>query len=236
MSASLKPAPFAAEARPPAVSFRHVENWLFDLDNTLYEADGRLMTLVESRIRDFVQQELNLEPDAAFALQKSYYREHGTTLFGLMQNHGVEPERFLTYVNDVAVDSLAPNPELCAALARLPGRRFVFTNNCGRYAERILKQLGAGEFFEDIFDVRALRFMPKPAPAAYQTILDRTGLAGRTTAMFDDLAVNLAPAHALGMTTILIKKSGQISPSLSHIHHETDHLSDFLHAIEVSAP
>ena len=234
MFAPPKSGAVAAESTPSAVSFRHIETWLFDLDNTLYEADGKLMALVEERIRDFVQRELDLPPDRAYALQKSYYREHGTTLFGLMHNHGVDPEHFLSYVNDVAVDSLDPNPRLGTALSRLPGKRYVFTNNCGRYAERVLKQLGVLEHFHDIWDVRALGFVPKPARTAYDTVVTQSKLSAPTTAMFDDLAANLAPAHALGMTTILLKKPGGALTDAPHIHYETDDLSTFLHAIEVS--
>jgi putative hydrolase of the HAD superfamily len=216
--------------------FRHVQSWIFDLDNTLYPADGGLMDLLESRIQAFVQRELGLDPTAAWEVQKRYFREHGTTLCGLMRHHRTDPEAYLGFVNDIDVSALAPNPQLVAALSRLPGERYVFTNNCGRYAERILKQLGIAHLFADIWDVRVMGFTPKPARAAYDAVVLRSNIPAAAAAMFDDLIANLEAAHALGMTTVWLRKRGQVLSGAAHIHHEIDDLVSFLQSVEVSAP
>ena len=224
-------------ARPlPGPDFRHVQGWIFDLDNTLYPADGGLMDVLEGRIRGFVQRELGLEPAEAWALQKRYFREHGTTLAGLMRHHATEPEAYLSYVNDVDVSGLAPNPELLAALSRLPGERYLFTNNCGRYAERVLNQLGVAHLFADIWDVRVMGFTPKPARAAYDAVVLRSKIPAAAAAMFDDLIGNLEAAHRLGMTTVWLRKPGQVQSGAAHIHHEIDDLISFLQSIEVATP
>src|SRR5688572_608217 len=146
----------AAQSRSPSESlqdrpdFTAIEHWIFDLDNTLYAADATLMQGVEARICLFVQQELDLDPTQAWDLQKSYFRQYGTTLAGLMQNHSTDAESYLSFVNDVDVTTLAPDPHLVAGLARLPGKRIVFTNNCGRYAERVLEQLKILHLFDDV--------------------------------------------------------------------------------------
>lgn len=217
----------------PPIRLDHVEHWIFDLDNTLYAADATLMSVLEARICLFVQRELGLGEQQAWEVQKSYFRAFGTTLSGLMRHHGTDPEAYLSFVNDIEVSGLVPDPRLQSGLARLPGKRFVFTNNCGRYAERVLDHLGLGHLFEDIWDVRTMEFVPKPSPAAYDIVVRRGAVHPPRAAMFDDLPANLEAAHALGMTTVLLRTS-ELRPKAPHIHHEIANLPDFLHAIEVA--
>jgi putative hydrolase of the HAD superfamily len=236
MSAFVSQSRFRAEdpAFPP--DFRDVDHWIFDLDNTLYAADATLMRAVEARICLFVQRELDLDESRAWELQKFYFREYGTTLAGLMRNHSTDAEAYLSFVNDVDVTTLVPDPRLVAGLARLPGRRIVFTNNCGRYAERVLEQLHVLHLFDDVWDVRRTKFRPKPAQAAYEALTSHAEICGAQAAMFDDLIDNLEPAHALGMRTVWIRKAGDTSPPSAFVHHETSDLSAFLHTIEVASP
>jgi len=152
---------------------RHVGTWLFDLDNTLYPAECEFMALVEGKMTEFVARETGLPAPEALALQKKYLHEHGTTLAGMMANHGVDPERFLEEVHDVALDRISPDPVLAAALGRLPGRRLVFTNGSARHAERVLAQLGVETLFEDVFHIASADYLPKPAPQTFERMSAR---------------------------------------------------------------
>ena len=225
-----------ATSNRETAKLHHVENWIFDLDNTLYAANAGLLGAVEARICLFVETELGLDKTQAWAVQKAYFREFGTTLAGLMQRHGTDAESYLAFVNDVALAGLMPDPALAAGLARLPGRRFVFTNNCGRYAERVLAQLGVSHLFDDVWDVRTMGFVPKPSPAAYDIVLRHGAVRPQSAAMFDDIPANLKIPHMLGMTTIWLRTSPALGDKAPHIHHEIDNLPAFLHAIEVAAP
>jgi len=217
-------------------NFCHVNSWIFDLDNTLYDAGSRFLAGVEERIALFVETRLNMEPEPARALQKDYYHAHGTTLAGLMRHHVVDPEDYLAFVNDVDVGALTPNPALRENLKRLPGRRFVFTNNCGRYADRVLERLGIDDLFEAVWDVRVTRFIPKPVPEAYDLVTKLAGISTPHAAMFDDIPHNLLPSHALGMTTVwLNSRPGTVARPV-HIHYETADLCSFLKDLEVSSP
>ena len=211
--------------------FRHVETWIFDLDNTLYTADSELMRQHEERICLFVQRTFALPREPAFALQKRYLNAYGTTLRGLMQNHGVDPDLYIRFVNDVDISSIGPDPELAEALARLPGRRLVFTNNCGRFAERVLDNLGIAHLVDDICDIRALSFVPKPDERAYDAAIARGGFAAPAAAMFEDTEKNLAPAHARGMTTVWLAPDRREAPD--HVHHRTGDLCAFLQSIRI---
>lgn len=210
----------------------HVDCWLFDLDNTLYPAECEFMALIEGRMTQFVARETGLPAAEALALQKKYLHEHGTTLAGLMANHGIDPERFLEEVHDVALDRIRPDEALARALARLPGRRLVFTNGSARHAERVLAHMGLADLFEDVFHIASADYVPKPAPATFQRMVERHGVAPKATAFFEDSERNLEPAAALGMTTVLVGSLAHASTA-PFVHHKTADLAAFLNAARV---
>lgn len=213
----------------------HVETWLFDLDNTLYPAECEFMALVEGKMTEFVARETGLPATDALALQKKYLHEHGTTLAGLMANHGVDPERFLEEVHDVALDRITPDPVLAAALVRLPGRRLVFTNGSARHAERVLAHLGVEALFEDVFHIASADYLPKPAPQTFERMSRRHGVRPTQTAFFEDSERNLKPAADLGMTTVLVGHDAPVSTA-AFVHHRTDDLAGFLCSAQVRSP
>ena len=211
----------------PGPDLTHVSVWLFDLDNTLYPAGSEFIALMEGRMTDFVARETGLPRDEARALQKRYLHEHGTTLAGLMQNHGVEPEAFLAEVHDVAIDSLTPDEALKTALARLPGRRLVFTNADARHAERVLAHLEIADLFEDVFHIASAGYIPKPQPETFALITARHGVEPKQTAFFEDSERNLEPAAAIGMTTVLVGGHAEDSRA-AFVQHRTRALAPFL--------
>lgn len=228
----------AIDRRP---DFRHVDAWIFDLDNTLYGAETKLFAQIERRMTLFVQEFLGLDAETARATQKAYYREHGTTLNGLMRVHGVDPDAYLAFVHDIDLSPLAPDAGLIRALARLPGRRFVFTNGCRNHATRVLDRLAVTELFDELWDIRTIEYRPKPDPDSYRAVLARVGATAARSAYFDDIARNLVPAHALGCTTVWLKndsvwsKQGPEHPAASseHIHYEATNLCSFLEELRI---
>ena len=210
-----------------SADLRHIEVWIFDLDNTLYPAGSEFIALMEGRMTDFVARETGLPRDEARALQKHYLHEHGTTLAGLMAYHGVEPEAFLTEVHDVAIDSLEPDPDLRAALERLPGRRLVFTNADARHAERVLSHLGVADQFEDVFHIAAAGYIPKPQPETFERMMRRHAVSPAAAAFFEDSERNLEPAARVGMTTVLVGPHAA-SSTAPFVDHRTEALAPFL--------
>jgi putative hydrolase of the HAD superfamily len=215
-----------------SADLRHIDVWLFDLDNTLYPPETEFMGLIERRMTAFVARETGLAPAEALALQKRYLHEHGTTLAGLMAKHGVDPEAFLNEVHDVSLDALVPDPALKAALARLPGRRLVFTNGDRRHAERVLAKLDLASQFEATFHIAAADYVPKPAPETFAKMIRAHDVDPAATAFFEDSARNLAPAATLGMTTVLVGPHAE-DQTASFIHYRTRHLAPFLAAARV---
>ena len=230
----------SASAQLPA-DFRHVEAWIFDLDHTLYTLDAAQHRAMEERICVFVQRHFGLPRDPAWKIQKRYLRDYGSTLAGLVRHDGVDPDIYHDAVNDLAALSLKGDANLRAALVRLPGRRLVFTNNCGRYAAGVLKALGVDDLFETIVDAKALGYVPKPQEAAYEALLALGNFTPQRAALFDDSVRNLVPARARGMTTVWFNNGGgqshwRVEDQGLHIDHETDDLARFLSGIRIATP
>ena len=205
----------------------HVTTWLFDLDNTLYPVESGFMGEIEKRMTAFVQRVTGLDRDEAYRLQKSYLAEHGLTLVGLMRNHGVDPRDFHAIFHDMSLESLAHDPELVAAIGRLPGRRLIFTNADDVHAERVLERLGLSQLFSDVFHIGSSDYEPKPSPAAFERMAAVHAIQAAETAFFEDSARNLEPAAALGMTTVLVGPHASANQS-PFVHHRTEKLAPFL--------
>ncbi|MEW5683558.1 MAG: pyrimidine 5'-nucleotidase [Pseudomonadota bacterium] len=206
---------------------RHVDTWLFDLDNTLYPAESGFMAAIVDRMTDFVERVTGLPRDEAYRLQKAYLAEHGLTLKGMMLNHGVDPAEFHAIFHDLSLEALARDADLLAALQRLPGRRLIFTNADAFHAERVMKHLGLDALFDDVFHIGSAGYEPKPSPQAFARIGAAHGIDPRATAFFEDSERNLAPAADLGMTTVLVGAHAPASTA-PFIHHRTEKLAPFL--------
>ncbi len=208
-----------------------VETWIFDLDNTLYPASCNLFSQVDARMSAFIQELLSLEPGAARRVQKQFFREHGTTLRGLMDHHQVDPEAFLDYVHDIDFSVIPHAPGLEAALSRLAGRKLVFTNATVPYAERVLGRLGITHHIEAIFDIVAADYRPKPEPDCYHRLIAEHGIDPTRAVLVEDIARNLAPAAALGMTTVWVPNEADWSHDGAkdgHVHHVAEDLAAWL--------
>ena len=205
----------------------HIDTWLFDLDNTLYPAESGFMAEVVDRMTDFVEKVTGLPRDEAFKLQKGYLAEHGLTLKGMMLNHGVDPNDFHAIFHDLSLECLARDPDLLAALERLPGRRLIFTNADEVHAERVLEHLGLSHLFTDVFHIGSAGYEPKPSAEAFARISAAHAIAPASTCFFEDSERNLAPAAALGMTTVLVGTWAAQSAA-PFVHHRTEHLAPFL--------
>ena len=221
--------------------FSHVDTWVFDLDNTLYPRHLNLWQQVDERIREFVAKFLDVGHEEAFRVQKDYYRRYGTTMRGLMAEHGLNPDDFLDFVHEIDHSPLEPNPALGSAIEALPGRKLILTNGTRKHADAVTRRLAIDHHFEGVFDILAAELEPKPSPQTYDRFLEAHGVDPSSAAMFEDLARNLAVPHALGMTTVLVVPAGtrevfresweMEGPGEPHVDHVTDDLAGFLQQI-----
>ncbi len=234
--------PADTERSPSALSERDV--WVFDLDNTLYPAECDLFAEIDQRMTDFVARFLRLPRDEARATQKKYYAEFGTTLNGLMSMHGMAPDEFLAHVHEIDLTPLPRTPDLAAAIGALPGRKFVYTNGSRGHARRVTEYMGLGAVFDGQFAIEDSAFTPKPNQSSYDAFLEQFSIDPNRSVFFEDLARNLAPAHAMGFATVLVQsdKDWSHEPASArpagigddlppHIDYVTRELTQFLRAI-----
>lgn len=230
-----------APASPPRHRFDRVETWVFDLDNTLYPHHLNLWQQVDARIRGYVAEYLDLSPDDAFRLQKDYYKRYGSTMRGMMIEHGMEPDDFLDFVHQIDHSPLVPDRALGSAIEKLPGRKLILTNGTRKHADAVMRRLEIDAHFEDVFDIAAANLEPKPLPQVYDRFLKRHGVDPGRAAMFEDLARNLEVPHALGMATVLVVPEGTrevfredwelAGRDAPHVDYVTDNLADFLQTV-----
>ncbi|KKC31087.1 HAD family hydrolase [Devosia psychrophila] len=220
-------------------SLSHITDWVFDLDNTLYPRTCNLFAQIDIRITNYVMDVTQLDFDAARSLQKSYYRDFGTTLNGLMTRHTIDPDHFLNNVHAIDYAPVDAHPDLVEAIRALPGRKFILTNGDVGHARSVLKRLGGDDLFEHVHDIRAMTYVPKPHKAAYDGFFALHDIDPTRAVMFDDLEKNLVVPHDVGMSTVQVvagpdfvheqvdawELDRAIGP---HVHHVTDDLAKFL--------
>jgi putative hydrolase of the HAD superfamily len=215
-------------------AFDHIRDWIFDLDNCLYPASTGLFELIDDRMGAYIQRLLECDAAEARRVQKAHFHEHGTTLAGLMKSHDVDPRDFLDDVHAIPLDRVCTDERLALALSRLPGRRLVFTNGDAPYARRVLDAIGVEAHFEDVHDIHSSELRPKPDPHGYALLCERFGIDPASALLVDDMAANLKPAKALGMTTVWVdngSERGNHGADMAFIDHRITDVADWLEAI-----
>lgn len=210
------------------------EDWIFDLDNTLYPQRCNLFAQIDRKMGDFISRFLDIDYDEAKVIQKRYFKDHGTTLNGMMHHHGMDPKDFLDFVHNIDYSPVLRDERLDKALAELPGRKIVFTNGTVAHAEATLAQLGIAHHFDAIFDIVASSYVPKPNPEPYATLVETYDITPSKAVMVEDMAKNLVEPARLGMSTVWVRTTEEWSSMGSeggHVQHVTDDLSDWLHAL-----
>ena len=210
-----------------------INTWIFDLDNTLYSADSGIFQQVHKLMGEFISKNLNLGIEEAKKLQAKYYKQHGTTLRGLMDNHGIEADYFLDEVHRLDYSIVSSNKLLNKELQKLEGRKIIYTNANKKHAIDVLHRIDLTNFFDEIFDIKMANYIPKPELKPYQQIIDLYNINPNTSAMFDDIAKNLVPAKKVKFTSVWIDAgyenfSDDIEASKEFIDFQTTDLSLFL--------
>ena len=213
-----------------------IDNWIFDLDNTLYSADSGIFQQVHKLMGKFIKNYLNIETKKAKELQRKYYKEHGTTLRGMMDNHGVDPDYFLSEVHKLDYSIVGSNNKLNMELKKLNGKKIIYTNANMEHVLNVLERIELSNCFDHVFDIKMANYIPKPQLTPYNHIVKKFDLNPSKSAMFDDIAKNLVPAKNVGFTSIWIDAgyenfSDDIKSSKKYIDFETNDLSVFLEKV-----
>lgn len=213
---------------------KRIKTWVFDLDNTLYPASSRLFDQIDKNITRYIMQQLDLDWDAAYKIQKSYFREHGTSMRGMMTHHGTDPVDFLEAVHEIDLSAIPANLDLSDALERLPGRKVIFTNGSTDHANNVTRHLGIDHHFDATFDIVDSAYTPKPDLGVYNKMITDLDIDPKSAIMFEDMARNLKPAADMGMTTVWVRTDvhwGIEGSDGDHIDHVVDDLAGWLGAL-----
>ena len=210
-----------------------INTWIFDLDNTLYSADSGIFQQVHKLMGEFISKNLKMDMVEAKKLQSKYYKQHGTTLSGLMDNHGVEPDYFLDEVHKLDYSIVGPDEILNKELEKIQGRKIIYTNANKKHVVDVLERINLANFFDEIFDIKMANYIPKPEIKPYEQIIDIFNINPSSSAMFDDIAKNLVPAKKVGFTPVWVDAgyenfSDDIQASKDYLDYSTRNLSSFL--------
>ena len=215
------------------------QNWIFDLDNTMYDINLGLFKKISNRITNFIMSKYSLDIDQAKKIQKEYYLKYGLTLRGLIVEKKLEPEEFLDYVHDVEHPELKKNDQLISKIRILEGKKIIFTNATSKHAKKILKILELEHDFDQIIDIKDLEYIPKPDKRSYKKLLECLNLNKENlnkTIFVEDTVKNLIPAKELGITTVWMKNSineKDFKKNFSFIDYSFNNLSEFLDTIKM---
>jgi putative hydrolase of the HAD superfamily len=223
-----------ANAAAMSSSLAHIDCWIFDLDLTLYGPEHNIMEQVRARIAAFVEDYFDIDSEAAHKIRHAYWKSYGTTLGGLMAEHGVDLHAYLDFVHDVDLSLLQPCARLREGIEALPGRKLIFTNADAPYAERILAARGLDQLFEGMLDIHEMEHRPKPAMESYDRLCKMFGINPTSALFVEDSAHNLQPAKAMGMTTVWVNHGSDHEAGGERPHfvdHEITDVADWLHSI-----
>ena len=221
----------------PAFPTQSIGDWIFDLDNTIYPAKTNLFRRVSVRITEFVAAHYNVADDDARVIQKDLFHRYGTTMRGMMSEENIQPKVYLDYVHDIDVSDLDHDQELDSMLTALPGQKHIFTNGTVPHAENILTAYGIRHHFNQIFDIVAADYIPKPDQYAFDCFIKQTGIDPNGAVMIEDMAANLKPAAALGMRTVWLASDiewANRGSDEAYVHFKADDLKGFLRSLALA--
>ena len=218
-------------------SFKSINCWLFDLDNTLYSGKTKVFEQIDKKMSKFISEKLNVDIKKAKEIQKSYFYEYNTTLNGMIKNHKIDANEFLEYVHDINIDFLQKDISLGEELKKLEGKKIIFTNGPKKHALNITQKIGIDHHFDAIFDIIDSNFVPKPILEPYKKLVEKHKIDPNFSVFVEDIARNLKPAYEMGMKTVWIENDEPWAKKFSDadfINYKTNNLSEFLKKINLS--
>ncbi len=184
-----------------------ITHLVFDLDETLYLPETGLLRAIDKRIELFLQEKLGLEMPAVTVLRREYYQKYGTTLRGVRERYGIDPDEYFHYAYLTGVEEfLTPDPLLRRMLEEIPLSKVIFSNSPMEHIARVLKVLGVDHCFQRVFDIRFSGYLGKPNPFSYRLLLEALAAGAENCLFFDDNPVKLETAKNMGFWTVLVNK------------------------------
>jgi len=181
---------------------------VFDLDNTLHDADLHVFPYLSRSMTRYIQDQLGLDEERAAALRTHYWQRYGATLCGLVRHHGTDPGHFLRATHDFHDIGrvVLRQPRIKRVLNRLPGRKVVFSNAPLHYIHAVVKHIGIAHRIGAVFSIEHTGYRPKPQPHGFRLLLARLRVPPSRCTMVEDSLDNLRTARRLGMRTLWVDR------------------------------
>ena len=186
--------------------------WLFDLDNALHDASHAAFGMLNVAINEYIARELAMPADDADRLRRHYWHRYGATLLGLERHHGIAASHYLEHTHRLPglEERLRMNRRDAAAIARLPGRKFVLTNAPASYAHRVLRALGLARYFDGVISIERMRMFgalrPKPDARMLRFVLARLKLLPARCVLIEDTLAHQRSARGVGMRAVWMQR------------------------------
>ena len=199
--------------------------WIFDLDNTLHDAQSKIFPLVNTKMNEYISSYLDISLEDASSLRESYWERYGATLKGLIKHHNINPIDFLSVTHNLQDFNklVLPENNLKKTLSKIQGRKIIYTNAPKTYTNKILKISKIFELFDEIFTIEDSNFIPKPDQDMMDAFLKKYDISEGF--FIDDVKENLFTAKNSGLTTIWITNE-ENQPS--YIDKKIEKISDLL--------
>ena len=213
-----------------------IKFWIFDLDNTLYSGNTKVLEQVDKKMTEYISKKLKVDKEEAKKIQKNYFHKYNTTLNGMIKNHKINAHEFLEFVHDINIDFLQKDSELAKEIERLDGIKIIFTNGSRKHALNVTKRLGIDQLFDDIFDIVDCDFIPKPLMEPYKKLVEKHKIDPKLCVLVEDIARNLKPAYEMGMKTVWIENNEPWASKFADsdfVNYRTKNLPEFLRKINL---
>ena len=213
------------------------ENWIFDLDNTIYDIKAGLFVKISERITEYIMTKLSFTREEANLVRSDMYKKYGLTLTGLMREYEIDPDKYLDFIHDFTHPELKYEKQLKLSLKNLSGRKFIYTNASQDHAKNILSAMGIEAEFEKILDIKATQYVPKPDPKSYEIMLKSFGIFSNqieNSIFIEDTAKNLKPAKLLGIKTVWMENERNLEDykeNAKYVDYKYSDLKSFLNDI-----
>ena len=188
--------------------------WIFDLDNTLHDARPHIFPSMHAQMNAWLRHRFALDEAGASEMRSFFWERYGTTMRGLVRHYGEDPKKFIHETHrfpELGAMVVGENT-LGHALARLEGKRLVFSNAPRHYVEEVLRALGVARWFDAVYTIENTRYRPKPAFQGFRVLLRAHNLDAHRCALIDDMPENLRAAKRLGMSTVWVSGEARRMP------------------------
>ena len=201
--------------------------WIFDLDNTLHDAQKKIFPLINKKINLYISKKVKINLTDADELRQKYWNYYGATLEGLIKHHNINPKDFLekTHTFENFEELVCPMQDLIEVVSSINGQKLVYTNAPRAYTDKVLKICQIENYFDGIFSIEDCNFLAKPSKVSMELFIKKYRI--KKAYFVDDVKENLKTASQFGLSTIWLTSERETP---SYIDKKISKLKDLINA------